>query len=636
MITSKEEYSVLCQQIHHYIINHDFNIKLSSVREAVAQAFQHKSVSALLANLPIELTPGCCFDLSNILQNKHRINIIFTLFSLPFPKGTRLSAHEQQLIWKQICSFTLFEMDENMPFQFSLLTNGLTKNVIMGSMPPKGMTPSGDGDWYCDEHNEVSKQIKSFSLNPTSHEIQQNKLIAENKELAKQICKDLAPVFFKYWNDEEKWLITSASAVMCKERMFNAKGKPVDLSSELTTPFSVLIEIFKDYQSPALNRFSNIINASLESNDTVGSYLSETLVQGAIGHCIFNEINKSEFDYNALLWNALNAIKPYTANHSNDREKHEFYNDFLWSINFKNEIREIAVFWLKEHPDWNMPLGSLALQEFKAPAILDDSSFRIQESEFANHFSNNNLHVYELPFCRGEESFGYHDEIEYEEDVKTIDDFLDVDETALMKEIQQWAKDGEIKPNMVQKVYKEVLAERKDEAEDAYHGYVASLPFVEPFRLERLTIESVNENNETLFLADGTYFSEIDSADQIGTHLELLDSMTQYLCDVSCYVKKHMKLFNGCYENVFYITELVICAGATPKSIAKAIYDGLELSKDEPNEHIIILHSDALTHAYFLGAPYNGYSLLSERYKTFVIALMNELKGIFTQAHYIR
>ena len=99
LIHSKSDFNALVKAIREDVVATSGNsIKLSSVREIVARALNHKSSNGLIASLPQPLIPEFDVKLSQQLSAEHRIDYAKPLCFLPWPKGTEFTADEFQIL----------------------------------------------------------------------------------------------------------------------------------------------------------------------------------------------------------------------------------------------------------------------------------------------------------------------------------------------------------------------------------------------------------------------------------------------------------------------------------------------------------------------------------------------------------
>jgi hypothetical protein len=175
MINTKQEFSQLCQHIHLALRENGHNIKLASVREITAQAYQVKSAAALLSQLPIEFEETFTNFLNDAFKTKHRIDNPFILSSFPFPIEHVLSENELSLIWNELRSSLVTRMteltDENLNPLASLAMLSLAEakinlNELAEASAPEGLKPDGKRGWYCKKPTPVSNFIKNIRIEP--------------------------------------------------------------------------------------------------------------------------------------------------------------------------------------------------------------------------------------------------------------------------------------------------------------------------------------------------------------------------------------------------------------------------------------------------------------------------------------
>ncbi|KPM97562.1 hypothetical protein [Vibrio alginolyticus] len=627
MITSKKEYSELCLSIRKHLVDSGNDIKLASIRETLAIALGYNTASALLVNLPSVLTENAYKSLNALLRDNHRINSNLTPSNLPYPKSLRLTEDEIKLAWADYLEILSEKMKADPILNFAVRAS--TGGDFTTLSPPTGMKPDGSGTWICEEHNGLSRLLGSFSLSSVIDQI------GFSNALAEVLLKNITPALNKYWDDNEGWLITKAAARILKSGIPTSDGEYLNLSEHIHTPFSKFVEKFGNIGSSTFNRYELVHPYKLHSKDTLNTYLCESLVQGALGHCILNEIG--DFNYDELLWEYLDEVKPFKSvlSSSMGARKHEHFNEFIYHQEFKEGVRVIGLQWLASHPDWSKTLKELTLREFPAPAPLEFPHFRSKDGEFDMVCRDDSLHAYVNPHGRFEDEFGYHDEIVDDFEVKSISDFLESDEQE-KKALSELLEKGEIDESDYIEMLESYNSEAYSDAEEAHSEYMENLPFLKPFCLESLAIERRFGEKDSEFVAYGEYFSDLDETSDIGLHFNLLDAISQVLCDISEFVRINPSEFGCGDSDLFYVTELVLSKGATPKSIAREIKSGVELSGKPPRDCVVVINAEALTHAYFVGAPYKDCEPLREVYWAFVNELMDELKKYFEHAIYIK
>lgn len=132
MIKSKSDFSDLCKAIRQAIIDNGDSIKLSSVRERVAQSFSFKSVNELVARLPVTLSDEFWDALPQAFASKHGIEWDCMPWSIRYPETFPLSTSEKETIWNRACS-------RNAPFEDPEPDTTMDGNELRSD---------GKGGWY--------------------------------------------------------------------------------------------------------------------------------------------------------------------------------------------------------------------------------------------------------------------------------------------------------------------------------------------------------------------------------------------------------------------------------------------------------------------------------------------------------
>ena len=130
MIITKTDLSTFCKAVRLSITSNKHDIKLASVREAVAKSLSYKSVNDLLANLPVSLTHDFWDALKVSFNENHDIDFTTPAWSIPFPEHFPLNVAERNVIWQRLCQH--FEVSDS------------ETDFVDGSE----MRPDGTGGWY--------------------------------------------------------------------------------------------------------------------------------------------------------------------------------------------------------------------------------------------------------------------------------------------------------------------------------------------------------------------------------------------------------------------------------------------------------------------------------------------------------
>jgi hypothetical protein len=142
MISTKTELSEFCQAVRSAITAGSQDIKLSSVRERVAESLSYNSVNHLISKLPVSLTDEFWNELPPALLNKHGINFQAHAWAIPYPEHFPLNPSECNTILSRLCDRYKLE------------------RVSCGG----DMRPDGEGGWYLKNADSYEISVLGFGF----------------------------------------------------------------------------------------------------------------------------------------------------------------------------------------------------------------------------------------------------------------------------------------------------------------------------------------------------------------------------------------------------------------------------------------------------------------------------------------
>lgn len=640
MITVKAEYSQFCKHIHSHLKYDGHSIKLASIREAVAQALQYRTASSLLSDLPVEITDTFIRNLNDVLLANHRVGANFTLNAFPFPERFPLTEQEREAVWRSFAEKIYAEINDNdFASVVFMIGTGVSVEGILKQPAPSELTPDGKGNWYCSSHTDISKRIPEISLDP------QASLDAKSipTSTAEKLGSNLKDIFYRYWNAHSKWCIVQAASDLVRKPVVTNQGSSVDISLYLDSPISESFEKLASCTSPSLNRFSHIepnpfFPVDKTKVDSFENKLIGELISKIQGHCILNEMYSDKEDYQTLLWDELEVLVPFS--NTSKRNKYDHYRDFIWCDAFTAVIRKYAFEWLEAQEDWSKSLRDLTIRPFTSPVEVEDRLYTTSESKFATHFhSETGTNLFVVPFGRGEDELGYHDDLDEDDDLYEYDESdFELDLTSTREALEREVEAGALSESEIEYYLNFEREERNEELEERKHAYEYSKPFVSPFRIERLTVDNLGQSGELNFFISGSYFSELLSPESLGIHDDLMDSMSREFQQLAQYVSNNTLLsdnehFEGC--DVFYVNDIYMTDAVNLDTLTTIISEGLQLSGRYPDNCVVVVNAQAITDRYFTGAPYSGCSQLKNEYEKFSHQLIEALDKIFRGAFYL-
>lgn len=619
MITSKQEYASFCQHIHHHITAQNQSIKLGSLRERVASAFHYRTVSALLSDLPVELSSNFIPAFLESLRDQHRVTTNITLASFPLPVDFPLSDSEKELFWRALVSKTVGRVDA-----VFLSFSGITPESLATSSAPQGFSPDGSGGWYCEKHSVISENIESISIKPTVL----FPLELATTELANQIAANIKNACMNFWSNESSNSIYIAVAALFRESVDDENGMGIDVSHLLSTKLKDAYPKLKRLTSSKLNKLAGMNSLFLPYSisrrpTSFEDRLLDGLAQNITGNFLLHD--KSE-ETEASFWEPLSQVQPCSEYYLREREK--FYKPFIYSEAFMQALRNLAVEWVSSRKEWNLALENLAVIPIESSSAECNRYYRLTETTM-EQVSDSDLTVWISPFSRSQDEFGYHDD---EPDVvPPISEFVDFDEKMVRADLQQDIDDEANLEAIIEDIEAEALAT----AEEAYYDAKEKQPFVSPFVIEKFALDRVNKNDETELVIAGTYFSELASVSSLGRHYDLMDSLTRGLSKLSSFIKQFNEQFNGVIGDVFFIEDLFLTRSFSPESFVRTLILAFNNADRYLEDTVIIIDESALTDSYFIGAPYGSSGVLQERYESFVRSILDELEPHCLECHYI-
>ncbi len=640
MINSKDEYALLCQSTHGYLKKHGHSIKLASVREAIAKALKFNSVSALLADLPVELHSEFVQSFNDLMYSNHLISIGFDMANFPFPASFPLSGSETDAVWRVFAERIHSEVSGHTFSQVAfMMGTGITVEGILKEPAPIGLEPNGKGNWYCRSHNAMSKNIDQISLVPAPQLSP-----AHLNQVVATISTNLKPVCFQYWNEHSKWCCVQAVSALTRSPICSEDGQAVLLDPFLDTTLEESFHQLAKWQSVAMNRFADMEPSAFLPVDSSSPECFEAKLFGGLvskiqGHCILHQMYEDDdTSYQVLLWDVLEEVRPYDGNAKSN--KYDFYRDIIWSDEFRLALHQLAQEWIVTLNDWSVPLRNLALKPFESPKK-HDRSYLYQSSPFASCFeAKTGTKVFINPFGRGEDELGYHgnddddDALEYDEFDES--QFL-FDEDECRKELLELVEVGEIEECEIDELINELRAENDEEMEERRSEHNASLPFVSPFRIESLVIDNVDSDDALNFLAGGTYFSDLFTIAELAKHWDLMDSLRREFAELAQFIKQFVQVVDldeYDVDEVFYVTDLIFTVDHDIEYAVSKLREGFDLMERSVEDCLIIINSEAIVDRNFFGAPYEGCHSLKMEYEQFAQKLVAALKKEFADAVY--
>lgn len=623
MITSKQEYASFCKHVHHHISAQNQSIKLGSLRERIASAFQYRTVSALLSDLPVELSSNFILALLESLREKHRITPGIALASFPLPADFPLSDSEKEIFWRALV-LKMASREDAVLFSFS----GITPESLAASSAPQGFCPDGSGGWYCDTHSEISEVMEGVSIKPAAL----FPVELATTELANQIASNIKTACMTFWSNERAYSVYHAVAALLRESVHDENGKSIDVSNLLSTKLKDAYPKLKQLTSSKLNTLARMNSPFLPYSisrrpTSFEDRLLDDLAQNITGNFLLHD---KSVEIEASFWRPLSQVQPCSEHYLREREK--FYKPFIYSEAFMQALRNLAVEWVSSRKEWNLPLENLAVIPFESSSTECNRYYRTTETAM-EQVSDSGLTVWISPFSRSQDELGYHDD--EPDEVPSISEFVDFDEKMVRADLQQDIDDGEIDEANLEAIIEDIKAEALAAAEEAYYDAKDKQPFVSPFVIENFALDRVNENDETELVIAGTYFSELASVSSLGRHYDLMDSLTRGLSQLSSFIKQFNVQFNRVVGDVFFIEDLFLTKSFSPESFVRTLILAFNNADRYLEDTVIIIDESALTDSYFIGAPYGSSVVLQERYESFVRSILDELEPHCLECHYI-
>ncbi|WP_375749966.1 hypothetical protein [Vibrio sp. HN007] len=623
MIVDGQAFSLLCRHIHSVLNSNKVEIELSNVSDATAKAFGHRTLTLLLENLPLEFDDTFPNTLNNVFLETYKIATHFSLANFPFPERFHLSKEERSLVWKAIVSDLQTEANkDSFASIISLFGKDQTIDALLEEPIPKGLTPSGEGTWLSASQTNLSRYINSITVEPSI-------LFSESDttdRIAQRVGQNIKDMCFSYWDKYNSLHIKKVAGELCKKPLMIKRGAKIDISFLASFLFSDVVKhlsnIFLGKPCPPNNmaRSEELVH-SLTDN------LYGELIQNIQGHCILNEMILSSKEYDTLIWSELDSVKPCIEDFS--KAKYEFYEKFFWSKAFTKELQTLAEQWLKMHEDWTKTLWDLTFVPYEPPQLFSDKWFIKEQSEFSRHYqSPDNLHVFITPYSRQDDRLGYHNILINVED-EAVNDFVNFDECRLRNKLEEAVRCGELNFKQLEAIIEDAREEAEEEAEE----YFQSLPFIIPFTMEYLTVERVNSHSRTEFVIHGTSISNLNDLSVLGTHAQLMYSISSELHELSTYAQNNDEMFSGVYGHVLYITDMYLSNMATTETLALELERALRMAGNDIHDYTIIINADSLSR-YFNGAPYKGCEVMEREYNDFIRELLNVFSERCLNSHF--
>ncbi|WP_318515559.1 hypothetical protein [Photobacterium leiognathi] len=398
MIYDKNGLSRLTVNVHNHLKKKGVSIKLGSLREALASAFGYKSVSALLVNLPVTISPSVIEQFCQLLKERHRVIVNYAIHNFPFDKQYNFDANERAFVWRGIIDQKISRIGSNV-FAFGLYVHHDMTLEKLYHNPPSDLFANGNTGWG----------------------------VIHQSKLTDTLDIGLATQFYLDINDVEQGLLKSKLSTKYRLRLFDIWS--CKHSGLIEKRANQLVSGSNDYNVEDMTFRYIYHHDTNESKRYNCKPLSPLVPVYNQPQTLADSINRLLLDIDDdcdILLSALNECYPVPSVMASYPK--DYYSQLITSDLFINILNTFAQQWLESQADFHKTIYELLSTE---PVTIDDWEFKRSEhhasSEYCVNLSRNNIDLCIHPHGYDLEDEDFEDEDFEDEDFEDQDEDQDED-----------------------------------------------------------------------------------------------------------------------------------------------------------------------------------------------------------------